>query len=193
MKKIVFATAILAGAGVVQAAESPEWNFVGLSYEKMEGDDTDPAGPAINGSVLLNENVFLAAGYSMLSDSYTFSNIEHDVDVDTLDFGIGYRHGITSNIDLYGVISYIDINAKVSNEFGSGKGSEDGYGLTAGVRAMVTDSVELAGAIVHQDVGDSDTGFNMSAGYYFNDQFSVRASLTFADLDSQRIGVYWHF
>lgn len=177
MKKLVLATAILCAAGAVHAAESPEWNYVGVNYQDYDFDGLSLDGFGLTGSALLGENVFITGDYSQTSGS--------GVDIDWLSVGVGYKHAVSSKTDLYGALSYEDLG---------GDASETGYGLTAGIRSMVTSAVELGAALEHVDIDGTETGASVSAKYYFSDKFSVGASLgSIGDIDTMSVGAFLHF
>ena len=177
MKKLILATAVLCAAGAVHAAESPEWNYVGVNYQDLDVYSTSVDGFGLTGSVLLGENVFLTGDFSQTSGS--------GMDLDWLSAGVGYKFDVSPTTDLYGAISYED--------FG-GDASETGYGLTAGVRSMITESIELGAALEHLDVVDTETGASVSGKYYFSDKFSVGATFgSMGDIDTMSVGAFLHF
>ena len=59
---------------------------------------------------------------------------------------------------------------------------ENGYGLHAGVRSMLTDSVEVVTQVAYIDIDDeSETSWGASAYYHFNDNFAIGAGYGTAD------------
>lgn len=171
-------------------AESPDWNFVEAGYASTDIDglsEISPAGFSISGSKLLNENVFMAASYSRLSDD--FQGI--DFDLDQASAGIGYRYGLTPTTDVYVAASYESIEVSASGV----SYDESGYGLTLGVRSMLTEVFELSGSIGYVDIADdSETGFTVAAYYDLTNQVSVGAHYSAsADVDTTGVSVRYSF
>jgi len=73
---------------------------------------------------------------------------------------------------------------------------EDGYGVTAGVRGMIVDTVELTGSIGYSDLGDGADGTAFSAGalYSFSDNFAVGLALGLEeDVTTYGVGARFYF
>jgi len=105
-----------------------------------------------------------------------------NVDFNTLSVGLGYRHAISSNSDLFGLVSYEDIEVEASFKEKSRDVSDNGYGLQAGIRSLVTQNIELSGSITYIDIAEeSETGFNVLAMYHLTNQFSVGAGYSKTD------------
>lgn len=173
MKKTLLAASFGCIVGSVQAAESPQWDRVGLSYQSVDTGELTFTGLGVTGTKLLGEDVFIAGSFGRLSDDFEFLGHTAKFEYSPLSVGLGVRKAVAPNIDVFGEVSYEDGEFKVSYQGDSEKDSENGYGLTAGVRAMVTPSLELAGSISYVDLEESDTSVGVSAHYYFTDQFSL--------------------
>lgn len=180
MKKVVLASALLLSIGFVQAAESVRWDSASLSYQSVDIDIFKLTGFGVSGTKLIGEDFFIAGSYSSVSgdndDDKSSSSAAVDLDLNTLSVGLGYRHAISSKIDLFGVFSYQNIENKMyiyGRPFGQ-NGSENGFVLQAGIRSLVSEHIELSGSLSYVDIADeSDTGFNVSAMYHFTDQISA--------------------
>lgn len=172
----IFATSLLVSTCVL-AEQAPKWDFVQATYATVEIDEIDEldlAGFAISGSKLITKNLFIAAAYDNVSDTY----YDNKIDMTNLTAGIGYRHSLSTTTDVYGIASII--NQDIDTSFG---GDDDtGYMLSVGVRSMLTDAFELSGSAAYGDIFDeSDTSFAVSAFYHFNANLSVGASYAIAD------------
>ena len=56
---------------------------------------------------------------------------------------------------------------------------ENGYGLSVGVRSMLTDSIEIDGRLSYIDIADdSETAITLGARYYVNTNFSLGTRYT---------------
>ena len=176
MKKVVLVSALLLSIGSIQAAESVRWDSASLSYQSVdiEGKLT---GFGVSGTKLIGEDFFIAGSYSSVSDDADFFGSKVELDFNTLSVGLGYRHAISNKTDLFGIVSYQDMESKFSWQGEQGESfseSENGYGLEAGIRSLVTENIELSGSLTYVDIIDgSETGLNVSAMYHFTNQFSA--------------------
>ncbi|WP_187424887.1 porin family protein [Marinomonas sp. IMCC 4694] len=174
MKKLVLASALLLSMGTIQAAESVRWDSASLSYQSVDLDGDKLTGFGISGTKLVSDNVFIAGSYASVSDDIDVFGSKVDVDFNTLSIGLGYRHAISSTTDFFGIVSYQDMEIEASFQGNSEGESENGYGLQAGIRSLVTENIELSGSLSYVDIADeSETGFNVSAMYHFTEQFSA--------------------
>ncbi len=159
---------MLVTAAFTTSAKAPHWNFVEGSYLSVDVDDSDiePDGFALSGSYLLSENVFVAAGYSSVSDDIFGT----EVDWNQGNIGLGYRYGISNTADVFAAVSYEYMEFEANSE----SVDDSGYGLHVGVRNMLTDNFELVVKVGYVDIGnDSATAYNISGYYHFNNQFAV--------------------
>lgn len=152
-------TAMLAGvllAAVAQpaaAAKGPEYSYGELGYTHIDGDQESADGAAMNISFGATDLVFLKFGYSRLS--VDFPGSLPDSDANRFQVGGGVHYGITDTIDVLGDISYVDI------EYTNGVPAhgDDGYLIEAGVRAMLSKSLEVNATLSSLELdGDNDLG-----------------------------------
>lgn len=157
------------------AETGPRYTYVTAGYLNTEiddegflGEDPDGDGFAIGGSVAVTDMVHLFAGYS-ISELEVFSV---DVDYDTLNVGLGVNYPIADQVDLVGRISFVEVEFDVD---GFGSEDESGYGLSAGVRAMVTEQLEVNGFVNYLDLGSDadDTTVAIGALYNFTEMFAA--------------------
>jgi opacity protein-like surface antigen len=174
MKKLVLASALLLSMGTIQAAESVRWDSASLSYQSVDLEGEKLTGFGISGTKLVSDNVFIAGSYASVSDDIDVFGSKVGVDFNTLSIGLGYRHAISRTTDFFGIVSYQDMEIEASFQGNSEDESENGYGLQAGLRSLVTAQLELSGSLSYVDIADeSETGFDVSAMYHFTDQFSA--------------------
>lgn len=150
------------------SSDSPNWTYVEGSYIKVEIDDADeePDGFGIAGSALLGDNFILNANYRSVSEDV----LGYDVDLNFTSLGFGMRYGATDTTDIFGIISYENIELDVED---FGDEDESGYGVRIGARSMLTDSLELTGAIGYIDIdGESETSLMISGYYHLNSTFA---------------------
>lgn len=163
-----------------QAAEpaNHEYDFVEVDF--VDYDNLD--GPAIIGSFELNQNVYLKAAYEQL-DADGFSSAE----LETFELGGGYAFPVSPGTDLHVGAAYVE------QEFGAF--DDDGFQVDGGIRAQVTDLVELYGDVRHRDMGDSDENL-LGAGVRFNMTPAFKVSAGFEDADDYdglRLGARYEF
>ena len=94
--------------------------------------------------------------------------------------GIGAHTPLSRQTDLYGTVSYLD--AEVSQRI-LGTTDDSGYALAVGIRHLLTDTLEISGAINYVVIfNDDSTGLNLEARYYFGDVIST--ALAYATTDN---------
>ncbi|XQF92615.1 outer membrane beta-barrel protein [Pseudoalteromonas espejiana] len=172
---LLFTAAVASPAAL---AESPNFNYVSAGYldGDIDGDDAD--GWTFDGSTLLGENFFLSGQYQTVGNS----DDGVDVDFNWLSAGLGYRTAISASTDFYGLVTYENVEVEASYRGSSISDDENGYGLSVGVRSMVSDNIELDGRLGYIDIADeSETSFTVGARYYFNNNFSLGANYTTLD------------
>lgn len=170
--------------------QSPSFNYsyVELAYDESDFEvgnaEIDGDGFTLSGSFEINDEWHAYA-------SYGNADLDAGIDVDTWVLGAGYVFPLRQDIDLYGRVLYV--NSEVSAP-GFGDADEDGLGLQARIRVLVTDELEVEGGIQHFDVGDSDTSLQVSARYHFSQSFSAGIGLTFGgDTDGLGINARYSF
>jgi hypothetical protein len=168
------------------AATRPEssqfnYSYVELGYDETEyqvgNTDVDGDGLTLSGSFEINDDWHAFA-------SYGSADLDFGIDVDTWAIGAGYAFPLREDVDLYGRVLYLNLDADV----GALGADEDGLGLQFRIRALVTDELELEGGVQYVDIEDSDTSLQVGARYYFTDTFSAGIGLTVAG-DTDGIGI----
>jgi len=153
-------------------AASPNFNYVEGGYTKLDFDNVnfEPDGFKVSGSASVSNNLFLNGSYTDASDG---------VDYNHLSLGLGYRVAAASNTDVYGIVSY--------EEMELGNFDNNGYGLTAGVRSFITPNIELDGGLSYIDIDKNDeTYLNLGASYYITHVAAVNVAYRTSD-DSDMI------
>ena len=185
MKRTILAS-IFGALSLNTFAASPSYDFVKAGYVQADIEDAgdfEPTGFQIQGFKSLNENVYLTGRYGQLGEDV--SGV--DIDLDYASAGVGYRYGLTQNTDFFGEVTYEYVNIDVELDSISGE-DDNGYGITAGVRSMLSEQFELRGAIRYIDIEDDETAFEIGADYFFTPQFSFGATYVIAD-DVDLLGV----
>ena len=185
MKRTILAS-IFGALSLNAFAASPSYDFVKVGYVQADIEDAgdfEPTGFQIQGFKSLNENVYLTGRYGQLGEDV--SGV--DIDLDYVSAGVGYRYGLTQNTDFFGEVTYEYVNLDVELDSISGE-DDNGYGITAGIRSMLSEQFELRGAIRYIDIEDDETAFEIGADYFFTPQFSFGATYVIAD-DVDLLGV----
>ena len=178
MKRTILAS-IFGALSLNAFAASPSYDFVKAGYVQADIEDAgdfEPSGFQIQGFKSLNENVYLTGRYGQLGEDV--SGV--DIDLDYASAGVGYRYGLTQNTDFFGEVTYEYVNIDVELDSISGE-DDNGYGITAGIRSMLSEQFELRGAIRYIDIEDDETAFEIGADYFFTPQFSFGATYVIAD------------
>ena len=150
----------------------------------------------VNASYLLNRHFFLSAQY--YSAGYDFDGPD-DYSLSGYSLGVGYRGRISGDdampVDWFVQLSYerIDTQSEVDHvDYETGR---DGGGLKAGIRAAVTENLELNFAACEQSFGsnfvtlDGDLNglsFELGGALRLNDRYSLTAAYKTGELDYKR-------
>jgi hypothetical protein len=182
----------LFGAIAAAMASSPLLAEMNYTYLELSLVDLEVGQGPFN----VDGNGFEVAGAYEFNDTLFVFGEWQDQDLDfgvngrQLEVGAGLVYPINDKLDFVGQLSYLDAELKA----GGITASDDGLALSGGIRALVTDAVQLDASIKHIAFDDSDTGFSFGGRYYFNPTMAVGASADFYDnADTLRIGFRWEF
>ncbi len=178
----VLASTVLGGVLLANAAaageQGPNYTFMEAGYQHVEFDDFEADGDALalQGSFALNDMFNLVGNYQ---DGSIESDFGVDVDVTTLELGGGIHMPLSPTVDFVSELTWVTMELDAG---AFGDVDDDGYGLGAGVRAMLTPSLELGGGIKYMDVADEDdTSFGGKVVYHFTDMFAMTGVASFGD------------
>ena len=165
----------LSGTAAMAADGGPRYTYGEVGYSHVDFDDFDADGEVwnIKGSFALTDMFFATAGYA---DGDLDVDSGGDSDYTNFDLGAGINYPLSGTMDLVGKLSYISVDTDA--------GDEDGYGIYAGVRAMLTPQFELNGGLDYTDLGDpydSNTAVDVGVVYNFTDMFAVTGDFSFSD------------
>ena len=174
MKRITLTTLALLFAAPLMA-ETPGYSYAQLAWQSIEIDDTsvDGDGFSISGSMEIAEHWHLIAGYVDFG-------LDFGIDLEELAFGGGYHTDISPNTSAFFNAAWITADAG-ANGFASV--DESGFGLSAGIRSYITETIELGGAINHTDLGNGLDGTSVSgsAWYSLTNNFAAGLMVEFDD------------
>ena len=179
-KALVFSA--MASISSFSAAEQGtfSYNFIGAGYQQAEILDEDFSGFGFYGSAAINESFFILGEYSSIEsdDQFDIGAGPDDIDATEFSLGIGFHTPISDTVDFVSTLEY----AKAEVESSGISADGNGYLLSAGVRAMLNDAVEIGGAVSHADIEDSsDTGVGIYGRYYTTDSVSLGLGFSTAD------------
>lgn len=195
MKKVILASALVCAAGAVQADQRPQWNQVSVAYQSADVEGETVTGFGLGGSALLSENIFVAGAFSQLSDDVEVYGDTLEVDLNLVSLGVGFRHELSANTDLFAVVSYEDQELDIAYVGESGSYSDNGYGLAGGFRSMLSESFEISGSLGYVSIDDeSDTTVAIGADYFLTDTVSIGLGHAMADdVDTTSISLSVYF
>ncbi len=160
MKRSIFALALAAALPMsAQAATELKYNFVELDYGRTSVDDADLDfdGFGVKGSVKVAEPVYLFGSYQQGSDDF----LGVDVDAETYQVGVGFRHALSPKADFIAELSYLNQQIDVGNFGGV---DADGGKISGGVRGLLSDNFEGYVKANYIDGGDFDGDFTGTIG-----------------------------
>ena len=162
----------------------------GIGYNYFQGgiatNDVDGADSAlfINGSYGVTPNINIVAGFASIGID---SNSSIDASISTYTIGVGYHQSMAEKTDVFGEIQYLnlDLDLSTSNAYGS-YDIGDGFGGRLGLRHQVSDKIEGEVSVNYASIeGETDTTFEATGRYFFNNQIS--ASLGFSTADDSGV------
>jgi hypothetical protein len=165
-----------------------DYSYVELEYAETEfgvpgGGDIDGDGFGVEGSFELNDEWHAFAAYGN-------ADLDFGVDLDSWLIGAGYVFPLQDDLDVYGRVMYVKMDADVPGP----DPDDDGLGLQVRVRGRVNDQFEVEGGVQYLNVDDSDTSLQAEGRYYFRDDFSVGLGLTFGgDTDGIAVSARYSF
>lgn len=158
--------ALLASLSWGAQAANFNYNYGQLGYETG-----DFAGLTLTGSFPVDEQIFVIARYSALTNDLAGV----DVDYTDISVGAGFHMPINAKTDAVYTISFDSAEVDVPAY------DDTGILLTAGIRHQLNAKVELAGGIYHQSTFDGDTGLQAEARYNINNKMSAGISYVSSD------------
>lgn len=151
------------------AAEGFSYNLIEGSYSTGDIESVDVDGFGVKGSWALAPSIFVFGGLQNLDAEGPGGSL------DALNLGVGMNWALSDNADLFGGASFERLK---------GGTSESGFGVQAGVRGRVAESLELSASIKYADIGDFGDSFTYAAGgrWYFTPNFAVGLDYNKLDL-----------
>jgi len=172
-------------------AEGPSYSYIQASYQEVEidvggGFDVDGDGYGVAGSIAINDNWFVFAGYAT-------SEFESVIDLDQTTLGAGWNSAISEKTDWFVTLAYIDLGLSAR---GLGSFSDSGFGVSAGVRSMLNPNFELYGSLGYADLGDGGDGTTVAAGLWYTVAGNLALGLSAevgSDVTTYGLGIRLYF
>ena len=172
-------------AGLAQSPQgrlSYTYGEARLVLEDPEGGDRLD-GIRVGGSLQFNPNLFATGALTTLSSD--------NLDLDTLDVGLGYRNAVSPVTDVVGIVGLVwaDVDA---GPFGD---DDTGISLTGGVRSRLQPQFEIGAYASYAELfGDGDATITGEGLIHLGPQFSVVGSLGLSDdVTVLTFGGRWNF
>jgi len=187
--------AIVSAAGLALAsqhaiAKGPSYTYAEIGYVHFDADKYDGNGAEVNISYGATEHIFVKLGYSRLF--VDTDAVSSDIDIDQFNIGMGGHMSVTDNVDVLGVVSYVD------REYSGGIPSEadEGYQVDLGVRGMVTKKAELNATASFRHMSqtsvmgvadDEDLGFEVGTVIKLKKKFHFSGNVNYFD-EAEEVG-----
>ncbi|WP_119716934.1 outer membrane beta-barrel protein [Cognatilysobacter tabacisoli] len=166
MKKHLALAVALAIAPFAASADGLDYTYIEGGYANVEIDtgdafagDVEFDGVQIRGSAAISESFYLLGGYG----NVTNDDFGADIDFNELQFGLGYRHGLSERADLVTEVSYL----RQEVDFPGGSEDTSGGRVSVGVRGLLADNFEGYVKGSYTDGGDFDGDFSGTIGAQF--------------------------
>jgi hypothetical protein len=167
--------ALAAAVPLASHAEAMDYSYAEVGYVDTNldtsGPDVDGNGFALRGSLTVNPNFFVFAGYQDL-------NFDFDVDASLLEVGGGGHWPLTDKIDIVGKVGLV----KAEVDVGSFNDDDDGFLLGARLRGVVAPKFEVEGGFDYRDINVGDeTTIVLEGRYFFIDNIAGGLSVSIGD------------
>ena len=161
------------------------YNYAQIIHTDIDGDATLNT---FDVSFEASENIYLTIGYG----TGDFDDV--DIDLDAVQFGVGYHTPISGNVDFVSQVQYVEgeTDGIVDSEV-------DAYGISVGLRAKLAEKVEVLVGVIYSDtdteiggttISDSDTDFGANIALDLTDSLQAVIDI---DGDDNSLGLRLHF
>jgi len=189
MRSVLILAALLFSCAA-SADEGPRYTYGEIGYSRLDIDNYSGDGDFadFDVSLALTDLVHVFATYS---DGTVGSS--PDIDVRTASGGVGLNIPLDSRHTVDLVLDAAYLWTEVDGNFFNAL-DDDGYGLSAGVRAMLNPNLEVNGGVAYTDVNEDDTAVYAGVVYKFTDLFAVTGGVSAGDnATSYGVGVRLYF
>ncbi len=176
---------LVQGVAIAQTVEKKQTDL-SYTYAELRFVDVDFRG---------GDGLRLLGSYALQNDwlivgSLTTLDFDNNVDITTLELGAGYVWKYSDDFDLTSTLRIVQSDIDTA-----GVSVDDtGFGLSAGIRGLLSPEFEIRGSVNHINLDNSDTYLELAGDYYFTENFAAGVTLEFAgDTDAFTIGARWYF
>lgn len=162
-KHLALALALALAAPVAASANELSYTYVEGGYaqvtldgEDLGAGDIDFDGFQLRGSAAMTDNVYAFGGYG----SVTNDDFGADIDVNEVQLGAGFRHGLSERADFIAELGYVRQEVEALGESFDATGGR----LSAGFRGLLSDHFEGLVKASYNDGGDFEGDFSFTAG-----------------------------
>ncbi len=182
------------------AAKDLSYTYVQGAYAVVELEDTDEDADGFTAafSGQISDSFFVFAGYSSVeTDEFGINNTS--LESESISAGLGIILPLTesgsTDLNLTGAFIHRELSSNSDLPALEGDVDDEGYGLGARLRHLLTEQIELNAGVDYEDVLDEDTtSYTAGALFHLTETFSLGGSYTFGDnADGWGAGVRFHF
>lgn len=183
MKKTIIASAVLSLLSFGAMAENPSFDNVEVGYTNFDMDGIDMDGFELKGSKELSDNFYVKADYSLVTES--------GVDLSLTKIGVGFKNDFSNSSTFFSEVGYA--RADADSDFGGL--DEDGFEISAGIRSMLSNELEVKVAVEYLDIdGEDMTSFVVGGAYNFTKNIAAYADYSYeSDLSVYAVGLRYNF
>lgn len=185
---------------IAQAADSPSFDNIGISYADIDFGAASPNGFVLSAEKSLQGSFFLSGDLLYFSESESGAGYSSEVDISIFNGNLNYKLVQNEGFVAYAGLGVshinIDMSARVSGSSFSDSDSETGWNALFGIRHAITSNFELDANIRHMDIADdSDQIINVGARFYPTERVSINLGYTKIDTDFDyvELGASYHF
>jgi len=162
MNKLLLTVGVLSTLSFGAMAETPSFDNIEVGYLKFDSESLGKSeGFKISGSKLISENFYIAGDYTDTS--------RRGFSIELTTIGLGYKFDFSESSSFFTELDF----ARWDTDFGFG---ENGYELTAGIRSMLNDQLEVKFAVEYLDIDNNDeTWLVLGGAYNLSNNFSLYA------------------
>lgn len=169
---------VAAALPAVSQADTMDYSFAELAYVDSEFGNQSGDGLSLRGSLPVNDTFFVYAGYWDVGYDFT--------DITSFEVGGGGRLPLADNVDLVGRLGLVQSDT----DSGSFSSSDDGFSISAQIRAVLMPRFEVQGGFDIIDLGDRDTLIVLEGRYFFMENLAGGLRFEFGDdIDSTALGL----
>lgn len=167
-----------------------EFNYTSAEFDlvadiEFDSNSVDGDGFSIAGSYTITDGFYIAG-------SWTDADLDFGLDGEVMTIGGGYFHNLDEDLDFVATLSLVD--AEVS--FGSFSGDDDALALGGGIRARLSDVIEVDAMLEYMDWDNSDneTSALIRGRYYFSDGLAAQLGVRIGgEIETLSIGIRGEF